>query len=152
MSKLDELRRSYELLSGLLETEIAAANPQKARALLRCQDSLDLAFFALAWGQFEHLVNERTNGIIREKAKEKGYNGLAWRWASSNRPTLRQRLELAFLGKPSVILQLLRAYDTRNKIVHEYMRGIGKSLPDDIGGWIGHLESLVSDTDTGLAE
>lgn len=146
MSRLTETKRAYDRISRLLDDAIRNRRGQ-AGELEKFREILNVAFYLLGWGQFEHLVRNEANEVINEHARSKGIERHAWGHLQGNLGGLsvRKRLDLIFDAQPEVRNSLDKDYSVRNEAAHNY-----KQLPPearDISAWLQKLEELVEKFD-----
>lgn len=141
MSRLQETKRAYDKIADLLDQEIRKRKGSAAE-LERFRQTLDVAFYLLGWGQFEHLVRQEAETHINEHARAHTSDGHAWRYLKENVKNfpVRRRLDLIFHGNHKVLAGLQKDYTLRNDAAHDY------KLPAEareVSGWLGKLEELV---------
>jgi hypothetical protein len=141
MSRIQETKRAYDKIVGLLDQEIRKRSGL-AQELERFRQTLDVAFYLLGWGQFEYLVRKEAEVRIGDNAKSRTIDGHAWRYLNENVKSLavRRRLDLIFHEQSAIRNSLEREYTVRNEAAHDY------KLPKeakDVSGWLEKLEDLV---------
>ncbi len=142
MSKLTDTQAAYDKLTLLLDQEIRKRSGS-VKDLERARETLNVAFYLLGWGQFEHLVREEALSEIERQAATHQLERIAWDFMKDNvkTVTVRKRLDIIFHDQRPVREQLDKDYTVRNEAAHNY-----KHLPkeaQDVSAWLGKLESLV---------
>ena len=141
MSRLADTKLAYDKLDELLDKEIRRRRGA-AKELERIRTTINVAFYLLGWAQFEYLVREELNGIVKGKALAKTIDGHAWRYLQDNLRSLpiRRRLDMIFHADQTTRSKLDRDYTVRNEAAHDY-----KIPPEakDVSAWLQALEELV---------
>lgn len=142
MSRLTDTKRAYDKLVQLLDQEIRKRSGSAAD-LEAFRKSLDVAYYLLAWAQFEYLVRQETTSLIEVQAAGRKIEAHAWRFMKENIRTVsvRDRLDLIFNSDQKIRDSLDDDYTMRNEAAHNH-----KILPRnaiDISAWIQKLEDLV---------
>jgi hypothetical protein len=142
MSRIQETKRAYDRIAGLLDQEIRKRRGA-TQDLERFRQILDVAFYLLGWGQFEYLVRNETEERVDENAKTRTINSHAWRYLNENVKNLpvRRRLDLIFHHQQAIRASLEKEYTVRNEAAHDY------KLPKeakDVSNWLEKLEELVT--------
>jgi hypothetical protein len=146
MSNLTDTKRAYDRLGKLLDAEVLKRKGS-AKELEKLRVSLDIAFYLLGWAQFEYLVRQEANEMIKEKARGKTIDGKAWQFLEENIKTIpvRRRLDMIFHGDQATRDQLHKDYTVRSEAAHDY------KMPKearDVSDWLQVLETLVGKFDT----
>ena len=142
MSKLSETQKAYDRITDLLGRAILT-NRGSVNELRKAQDVLDVAFYLLAWGQFEYLVKNEVKDRVSGGARAKGLLGFPWRLLNQNirQMTISQMLELIFIADQQTLEKLQKDYGVRNASTHDY-----RMLPTPkvrVSEWIAELEDHV---------
>lgn len=143
MSRLTDTKRAYDKISTLLDQEILKKKGN-TKDLERFRECLDVAFYLLAFGQFENLVKKEARERIEQHAAAKHVDGRAWQYMLQNLKSvpLRRQLDVIFHGNDIVLAGLHKDYDVRNDAAHDY-----KLLPKEariVSDWVQELEDLIS--------
>ncbi|WP_422098867.1 hypothetical protein [Variovorax sp.] len=143
MSRLTDTKRAYEQIATLLDQEILKKKGN-TKDLERFRESLDVAFYLLAFSQFEHLVKREAKEVIEQHAAVRNMDSRAWQYMLGNLKAvpLRKQLDVIFHGDDKLLLSLHKDYDVRNDAAHDY-----KLLPKEariISDWVQSLEDLIS--------
>ena len=145
MSRLTETKRAYKTVVSILDQE-TRKRKSNAKELESFRDIVDIAFYILAFGQFEYLVKREAKDLIEGLARQKTLDGRAWKVLEQRGDMpLRKMLEIIYHGKPEFIKSLNESYDIRNDSVHG-----NKSLPKeakDVEIFIQGLVDLADDLD-----
>jgi hypothetical protein len=141
MSRIQETKRAYDKIVGVLDQEIRKRRGS-AQELERFRQTLDVAFYLLGWGQFEYLVRKEAEVRIEGNAKTHTIDGHAWRYLNENVKNLpvRRRLDLIFHEQSAIRASLEKEYTVRNEAAHDY------KLPKeakDVSDWLEKLEDIV---------
>jgi hypothetical protein len=101
----------------------------------------------LGWAQFEYLMRQEANEMIKEKARGKTIDGKAWQFLEENIKNIpvRRRLDMIFHGDQATRDQLHKDYTARSEAAHDY------KMPKearDVSDWLQVLEILVGKFDT----
>lgn len=142
MSKLTETQKAYDRISDLLAQAILS-NKSSANDIKKAQDFLDVAFYLMAWGQFEYLIKNEVKDRVADNARAKGLPGFPWKLLNQNikQMTIRQMLELIFIADQRTREKLEKDYGVRNASTHDY-----RMLPTPrvrVSEWIAELEEYV---------
>lgn len=142
MSRLTETKRAYDRISTLLDKEVLNRRGD-TKELARFRETLNVAFYLVAFAQFEHLVKKEAKDIIEQNAALKTLDGRAWQYIALNIKgmPLRKQLDMIFHGDHKLLAKLHSDYDVRNSAAHDY-----KTLPKeaaDISSWVQELEELI---------
>ena len=143
MSRINDTRQAYDKLVALLDQEIRKRSGS-VQDLTRYRQTLDVAFYLLGWGQFEHLIRKEAEDRIDSSARTNTVDGHAWRYLKENvkSVSVRRRLDLIFHEDPNTRSTLDREYTVRNEAAHDY-----KLLPreaSDVSVWLTKLEGLIN--------
>jgi hypothetical protein len=142
MSKLTDTKRAFDHIAGALDQEIRKGGA-RTKELERFRETLQVAFYLLAWAQFEHLVRAKSKDVIEGHSRAHTPDGHAWRFLKQNAKsfTVRKQLELIFDRNQPALAALQGDYEVRNDVAHNY-----KNLPRearDISEWMAGLEQLI---------
>lgn len=142
MSRLTDTKRAYDRIATLLDQEILKKG-SNSKDLQRFRESLDVAFYLLAFSQFEYLVKKEAKDVIEQKAAARTVDGRAWQYMALNLKAvpLRKQLDVIFHGNDKLLQSLHKDYDVRNEAAHDY-----KLLPAEarfISEWVQSLEDLI---------
>lgn len=145
MSRLTDTKRAFDKVTSLLDQEIRKKS-SNSKDLEKYRAIVDIAFYVLAFGQFEYLVKREGNGIIDENAALKTLDGRAWKIVQQKGDVpLRKMLDLIYHADHKLLNSLNESYSIRNDSVHG-----NQMLPKeakDVALFIQHLEELVADFD-----
>lgn len=145
MSRLKETKRAFEKVTMLLDQEIRK-KASNSKDLESYRAIVEIAFYILAFGQFEYLVKREANGIIDVNAALKTLDGRAWKILQQKGDVpLRKLLDLIYHADPKVLKSLNDSYTIRNDSVHS-----NQVLPKeakDVKLFIQELEELVDNFD-----
>jgi len=145
MSRLIETKRAFDKVTTLLDQEIRK-KASNSKDLEKYRAIVEIAFYVLAFGQFEYLVKREANGIIDQNAALKTLDGRAWEILQQKGDVpLRKLLELIFHTDQKLLKSLNDSYSIRNDCVHG-----NQLLPKeakDVGYFIQGLEELVENFD-----
>lgn len=145
MSRLTQTKRAYKTVVSLLDQE-TRKNKSNTKELESFRSTVDIAFYILAFGQFEYLVKREAKDLIEGFARQKTIDGRAWKILEQRGDmSLRKMLEIIYHGKPDFLRSLNESYDIRNDSVHG-----NKSLPKeakDVEIFIQKLVELADDLD-----
>jgi len=142
MSRLIETKRAFDKVTTLLDQEIRKKT-SNSKDLENYRAIVEIAFYVLAFGQFEYLVKREAIGIIEENAALKTLDGRAWKIVHQKGDVpLRKMLELIYHSNQKVLKSLNESYSIRNDSVHG-----NQLLPKeakDVTLFIQQLEELVA--------
>lgn len=144
-SRLLETKKAFKSVTRLIDQQIRA-KASNSKDLEEYRKIVEVAFYILAFGQFEYLVKKEANGIINAKAGLNTLDGVAWTILKQKGDVpLRKMLEIIYHADPKKLNSLNDAYTIRNDSVHNNAK-----LPKeakDIELFILGLEELVADFD-----
>src|ERR1700756_3505968 len=94
MSKLTDTERAYDAVAFLIDQEILKRRSSTSD-LKRFHEALDVAFYLLGWAQFEYLVRQEAEELIKQQARTRTVHGVAWQYLLRNTKSvpIRQRLD-----------------------------------------------------------
>ena len=145
MSRLTETKRAFDKVTALLDQEIRKKT-SNSKDLEKYRAIVEIAFYVLAFGQFEYLVKREANGIIDENAALKTLDGRAWKIVQQKGDvSLRKLLDLIYHTDQKVLKSLNDSYTIRNDSVHG-----NQMLPKeakDVALFVQQLEELVESLD-----
>lgn len=145
MSRLTDTKRAFDKVTALLDQEIRK-KASNSKDLEKYRAIVDIAFYVLAFGQFEYLVKKEATDIIDENAALKTLAGRAWKIVQQKGDVpLRKMLDLIYHADQKVLNSLNKSYSIRNDAVHG-----NQMLPTevkDVALFIQHLEDLVQNLD-----
>jgi hypothetical protein len=145
MSRLTETKRAFNKVTALLDQEIRKRTAN-SKDLENYRAIVEIAFYVLAFGQFEYLVKREATGIIDENAALKTLDGRAWKIVQQKGDvSLRKLLDLIYHADQKVLKSLNESYTIRNDSVHG-----NQMLPKeakDVALFIQQLEVLVDSLD-----
>ncbi len=146
MSRLTETRRAFDKISDLLDQEIRKKT-SSSKDLENYRAIAEIAFYVLAFGQFEYLVKREATGIIDANAALKTLDGRAWKIVQQRGDVpLRKLLDLIYHADQKVLKSLNESYTIRNDSVHG-----NQMLPKeakDVSLFIQQLGELVDNLDS----
>ena len=145
MSRLTETKRAFNKVTNLLDQEIRK-NSSNSKDLEKYRAIVEIAFYVLAFGQFEYLVKREATGIIDQNAELKTLEGRAWKIVQQKGDVpLRKLLDLIYHADQKVLKSLNESYTIRNDSVHgnQMLPKEGK----DVALFIQQLEELVDNLD-----
>ncbi len=145
MSRLTETKRAFDKVTALLDQEIRK-KASNSKDLEKYRATVEIAFYILAFGQFEYLVKREAADIIEENAALKTLDGRAWKIeVHKGYIPLRKQLDLIYHTDQKVLKSLNDSYSIRNDSVHG-----NRMLPKeakDVALFIQQLEDLVANLD-----
>lgn len=145
MSRLTDTKRAFDKVTALLDQEIRK-KASNSKDLEKYRAIVDIAFYVLAFGQFEYLVKREATDIIDENAALKTLDGRAWNIVQQKGDVpLRKMLDLIYHADQKVLNSLNKSYSIRNDSVHG-----NQMLPTevkDVALFIQQLEDLVQNLD-----
>jgi hypothetical protein len=142
MSRITDTKRAYQRLSKMLDKELVERRGD-TKELEQFRQTMDAAFYLLAWARFEYLVRKEAEEVVDQHASSKGIDGHSWRYFKENikSVSVRKRLEVILHAEPKTLQALDKEYTFRNDIAHD-----NKQLPKEVGGveaWIVKLEDVI---------